>query len=353
MTPPSLQEIKSMPQRLNINGEDRLSPTDPLTSLVDVLRDEFFLTGAKVVCREGFCGACTVLLDGRPVMSCLVPVGLADGCAVLTVEIAGAGRRPVAAAAGDGTTRRRAVRHVLSGHAHEPDELPGADIQPDARRHQGGAGRKYLAAARDTSASSMRRFPCRRPARLSEVKTCVGLVQCDHEFPATGCRRQAAGPHPLYRRPRTSGHASRHPAACRNAFRPDPAHRYFRGAEDAGRPRESQRAVMHRGFMASASRTIPLFATDLIRYDGEPLAAVAAETFAQAEAAAAAIVVEFEPLPAVISMAEALAPDAHLVHPAGGITRCCWTVARTPATWHGRRPSFAATTDAAFCARGC
>ena len=75
-----------MSLRLNINGEDRLSANDPLTPLVDVLRDEFFLTGAKVVCREGFCGACTVLLDGRPVMSCLMPVGLADGCAVLTVE---------------------------------------------------------------------------------------------------------------------------------------------------------------------------------------------------------------------------------------------------------------------------
>ena len=75
-----------MSLRLNINGEDRLSASDPLTPLVDVLRDEFFLTGAKVVCREGFCGACTVLLDGRPVMSCLMPVGLADGCAVLTAE---------------------------------------------------------------------------------------------------------------------------------------------------------------------------------------------------------------------------------------------------------------------------
>jgi len=59
----------------------------------------------------------------------------------------------------------------------------------------------------------------------------------------------------------------------------------------------------------------PLFATDRIRYDGEPLAAVAAETFAQAQAAAAAIIVEIEPLPAVISMAEALAPNARLVHP--------------------------------------
>jgi aerobic carbon-monoxide dehydrogenase small subunit len=75
-----------MSLRLNINGEDRLSACDPLTPLVDVLRDEFFLTGAKIVCREGFCGACTVLLDGRPVMSCLMPVGLAEGCAVLTVE---------------------------------------------------------------------------------------------------------------------------------------------------------------------------------------------------------------------------------------------------------------------------
>jgi CO/xanthine dehydrogenase Mo-binding subunit len=59
----------------------------------------------------------------------------------------------------------------------------------------------------------------------------------------------------------------------------------------------------------------PLFASDRIRYDGEPIAAIAAETLAQAQAAAAAVVVELEPLPAAISMADALAPDAALVHP--------------------------------------
>jgi CO/xanthine dehydrogenase Mo-binding subunit len=59
----------------------------------------------------------------------------------------------------------------------------------------------------------------------------------------------------------------------------------------------------------------PLFALDRVRHDGEPIAAVAAETQAQAQAAAAAIVVELEPLPAVISMADALAPNAPLVHP--------------------------------------
>ncbi|WP_420966663.1 xanthine dehydrogenase family protein molybdopterin-binding subunit [Bradyrhizobium sp. B120] len=59
----------------------------------------------------------------------------------------------------------------------------------------------------------------------------------------------------------------------------------------------------------------PLFARDVIRYDGEPLAAVAAATLAQAQAALAAIDVEIEPLPAVLTMADALASGASLVHP--------------------------------------
>lgn len=75
-----------MPLPLRINGEDRVSVSGPLTPLLDVLRDEFFLTGAKAVCGEGFCGACTVLLDGRPVMSCLMPAGLAAYGEVTTVE---------------------------------------------------------------------------------------------------------------------------------------------------------------------------------------------------------------------------------------------------------------------------
>jgi len=71
---------------LNVNGEERTFEGDPLTPLLDVLRDQFFLTGAKSVCREGFCGACTVHIDGVPIMSCLRPVALVEGTNVVTIE---------------------------------------------------------------------------------------------------------------------------------------------------------------------------------------------------------------------------------------------------------------------------
>lgn len=75
-----------MTTRFILNGEARHSDAGGLTPLVDVLRDEFALTGAKAVCREGFCGACTVLIDGRTAMSCLAPLALLEGCTVTTVE---------------------------------------------------------------------------------------------------------------------------------------------------------------------------------------------------------------------------------------------------------------------------
>ncbi|WP_018698447.1 (2Fe-2S)-binding protein [Amorphus coralli] len=76
-----------MPVNLVVNGEERAVAAPPLTPLADVLRDTFFLTGAKHVCGEGFCGACTVLVDGKPAVSCLTPVGLLEGSEIRTVEL--------------------------------------------------------------------------------------------------------------------------------------------------------------------------------------------------------------------------------------------------------------------------
>ena len=58
----------------------------PLRRLLDVLREELALTGTKEGCGEGECGACTVLLDGAPVDSCLVPICQVEGATVATVE---------------------------------------------------------------------------------------------------------------------------------------------------------------------------------------------------------------------------------------------------------------------------
>lgn len=80
-----------MSLRVVVNHEERSVASAPLTPLSTVLREEFALTGTKEVCGEGFCGACTVLVDGEPTVSCLVPVGLMDGRRVDTVESLAAG----------------------------------------------------------------------------------------------------------------------------------------------------------------------------------------------------------------------------------------------------------------------
>lgn len=72
--------------RVRVNGEAREVDVAPMRRLLDVLRVDLGLTGTKEGCGEGECGACSVLLDGQPVNSCLVPAIHADGAEVLTVE---------------------------------------------------------------------------------------------------------------------------------------------------------------------------------------------------------------------------------------------------------------------------
>ena len=71
---------------LAVNGTDRDLQCDARTSLVDALREHLALTGTHVGCEHGVCGACTVLLDGLPVRSCLVLAVQTQGCDVTTVE---------------------------------------------------------------------------------------------------------------------------------------------------------------------------------------------------------------------------------------------------------------------------
>ena len=73
-------------QTLQVNGVRRVLDADAERSLLSVLRDDLDLTGSKYGCGERRCGACTVLLDGRPVRSCSTPVSAAEGKPIQTIE---------------------------------------------------------------------------------------------------------------------------------------------------------------------------------------------------------------------------------------------------------------------------
>ena len=75
-----------MKWRLTVNGQRRSYDGPGMRRLLDVLREELELPGTKEGCGEGECGACTVLLGGRSVNSCLVPAVQADGLRIVTVE---------------------------------------------------------------------------------------------------------------------------------------------------------------------------------------------------------------------------------------------------------------------------
>jgi aerobic-type carbon monoxide dehydrogenase small subunit (CoxS/CutS family) len=75
-----------MKTTLNVNGESHTVDVSPDTPLLWVLRDELGLTGTKYGCGEALCGACTVLLNGAPVRSCVMPVSAVAGSRIVTIE---------------------------------------------------------------------------------------------------------------------------------------------------------------------------------------------------------------------------------------------------------------------------
>ncbi len=85
---------------LTVNGVESSYDLAPWTTLLDALRDHLDLTGTKKGCDHGQCGACTVLVDGRRINSCLTLAVMKDGAKVTTVEGLATRRRAASAAAG-------------------------------------------------------------------------------------------------------------------------------------------------------------------------------------------------------------------------------------------------------------
>jgi xanthine dehydrogenase YagT iron-sulfur-binding subunit len=120
---------------LTINGQARTLELDPRQSLLDVLREVLGLTGTKKGCNQGACGACTVLIDGKRMVSCLTLAIMHDGASITTIEGLEQGGRlhPLQAAfiehegfqCGYCTPGQimSAVGCIAEGHAHSPGEI--------------------------------------------------------------------------------------------------------------------------------------------------------------------------------------------------------------------------------------
>lgn len=75
-----------VPITLTVNGQTHRLEVEPRWLLADVLREQLALTGTHLGCEQGVCGACTILLNDRPVRSCLTFAAMADGAEIVTVE---------------------------------------------------------------------------------------------------------------------------------------------------------------------------------------------------------------------------------------------------------------------------
>jgi carbon-monoxide dehydrogenase small subunit len=81
-----MPEVSKIRLRFTVNGEPRTAEAYPMARLLDVLREELRLTGTKEGCGEGECGACSVLIDGHLVNSCLLPAAQVEGTQITTIE---------------------------------------------------------------------------------------------------------------------------------------------------------------------------------------------------------------------------------------------------------------------------
>jgi len=276
---------------MTINGHAEPLPDDPDALLIDVVRDTLDLTGTKLVCGAGVCGACTVLVDGAPIASCLMPARAAAGKAVTTVEGIGAkGLHPVQKAfmAHDG---------LQCGFC-----TPGFIVEAVAFHDRWRGSHGTATPSREEIGAALSGHLCRCGAYdgifRAVAEACAGRFDGDH---VTSPRIEA--------RDKVTG-AAKYTVDIKQdgmlegvILRSQNAHARILELDLAP-------ALALPGVVAAVS----LLGDDpIVRYVGAPIAAVAAKDRKTANAALAAIGISSEILPSVIGLDAARKSDAPVV----------------------------------------
>jgi xanthine dehydrogenase YagR molybdenum-binding subunit len=276
---------------MTINSRSATLPDDPDALLIDVVRGDLNLTGTKLVCGAGVCGACTVLVDGAPVVSCLMPARAAAGKSVTTVE-------------GIGEAKLQPVQKAFMAH----DALqcgfctPGFVVEAVAFCDAWRATKGTATPSREEIGAALSGHLCRCGAYdgifRAVAEACAGRFDGDN----------IASPR-VEARDKVTGLAKytvdiRHDGQLEGVILRSPfAHARF--AEIDLAPARA---------MPGVAAAISLLGDDrTVRYVGEPIAAVAAKDRKTALAALAAIKLTSEKLPAVIGLDNARKSDAPIV----------------------------------------
>jgi xanthine dehydrogenase YagR molybdenum-binding subunit len=276
---------------MTINGCPAILPEDPDALLVDVIRDRLNLTGTKLVCGSGICGACTVLLGGEPVVSCLLPANAAAGKTLTTIE-------------GIGGTKLHPIQKAFMAH----DALqcgfctPGFVVEATAFHDRWRATRGAAVPPREEIAAALSGHLCR-----------CGAYEGIFRAVAEACAGRFDGNDPvaprMEARDKVTGLARytvdiRHDGQLEGVIlRSSVAH-----AKIAGLDLAPARAI------AGVAAAVSLLADDgMVRFVGAPIAAIAAKDRCTALEALAAIKFDCEERPAVIGLDAARRDDAPVV----------------------------------------
>jgi xanthine dehydrogenase YagR molybdenum-binding subunit len=300
---------------MTINGQTKPLPDDPDALLVDVIRDSVGLTGTKLVCGSGVCGACTVLLDGAPVASCLLPANLAAGKSLTTIEGIGAAKlHPIQKAF-------MALDALQCGFC-----TPGFIVEAASFHDRWRAEKGSSVPSREEIAAALAGHLCRCGAYenifRAVAEACSGRFDGDN---VTAPRMEA--------RDKVTG-AARYTVDIRHdgqlegvILRAQIPHARITSLDLA-----PARAV------PGVAAAVSLLGEDrIVRFVGAPIAAVAAKDRRTALAALSAIKITSENLPAVIGLDAARASDAPVVFEkqnrkyAGNVSEG----GNTPAPWNG------------------
>ncbi len=314
---------------LTVNGAKREVTADPEMVLIDLLRNDLHLTGTKQSCdRKGQCGACMVIVNGKAERSCLIKVVKLEGADVISVEGLGTPENP----------HFIQEAFVLSGAIQCGFCTPGLIM----------ATKALLDANPDPDEAAIKKALARNLCRCTGYKKIINAVQLAGRF-----IRKETTPEAVRGRIGKAALGQPHvrPTAMLKAcglaqfnddiplppdalelavVRSTVPHAIIKSIDTAAA--EQMPGVV--GFVRAGDikgtnrlRQVhpdqPVLCEDRVRILGDPIIAVAAETREQARAAAAAVKVEYDPLPVQMTPAESLAPGAYVIHQHAPDNICC------------------------------